>query len=678
MAGPGVALQSDFTAGEISPAMSARVDLTKYQKGCRLLRNFMVQAHGGAVKRAGFELLDILPGEAALLPFVFNYEQAYCLVFGEGWMRVAVHDGFVLDDQDNIYQTESPYTVQQARELSFAQSADVVYLAHRSVPPKKLKRLGHANWAFADIDFEPAIASPDSFTATAAGDNLNTPTTYHVTAINEDGKESNAKTATATAPASNNWNVDSYVDLTWSAVSGAVEYRLYKAIYNGRPGYIAVSSGTNFTDRNIQPSADEGVPTYRNPFTDNDYPGCVCIFQQRLVYASTNNRPQTIWMSKTGDYENFADYKPIADDSPIELTLASNEVSNFRWMVAIRSLIIGAGGIEWEINGEGGKAFSAKNARAVPQSYWGSALTSAVIIGNIILHVSSSGSQVRNLQYDFSSDSYGGTDLSILASHLFERNRIVDWTYQKNPDSIAWAVRDDGKLLGLTFQSEHQIAAWHRHDTDGLFRNVCAVPNGFNHSLFACVERDGAFYLERMADRHTEGDLPESSYLDCSLTYEGEPAEAVGNLDHLEGKEVGILADGAVMASRVVEGGQIDLDYPARRVIVGLPYAAELETMPVEVAGQGGSSVTLKKTVNSVNLELRDSSDIKCGPSFTKMDTVNFRVDEPYGTPTRLFSGIKSVTMPSLAENIRTVCIASRNPLPCTVLALAARVKVNA
>ena len=103
--------------------------------------------------------------------------------------------------------------------------------------------------------------------------------------------------------------------------------------------------------------------------------------------------------------------------------------------------------------------------------------------------------RANTLQYEFAADSYSGMDLSIMAAHLLEKERIIDWAYQKNPDSIIWAVRSDGALLGLTYQAEHQISAWHRHDTQGKFKAVCSIPNGFEHSLFAVVERDGAHYL---------------------------------------------------------------------------------------------------------------------------------------------------------------------------------------
>ena len=138
----------------------ARVDLAKYGKGCRTLRNFLVQPHGGAVKRPGFELLDVLPGPCALVPFVFNQDQAYCLCFGEHWLRVATHDGFILGQDGQPYQIASPYTLAQARELSHAQSADVLFLACHGARPQRLKRLGHDHWEFEGMVFTAPLPPP--------------------------------------------------------------------------------------------------------------------------------------------------------------------------------------------------------------------------------------------------------------------------------------------------------------------------------------------------------------------------------------------------------------------------------------------------------------------------------------------------------------------------------------
>ena len=237
---PGSVLQGDFTAGELAPSLSARVDLSKYNKGCRTLTNFLVQAHGGAVKRPGFELLDALPGEAVLVPFVFSQEQAYCLVFGDKWLRVATPDGFILDANDDIYEITSPYTLEQAKQLSYVQSADVLFIAVHGVVPTKLKRLGHASWQFESMVFTSPIAAPANQAASFSGSDAVTPYTYYVTAVNGDGKESGLPAGVGvTGPSSNNWPATSSVTVSWSAVTGAVEYRIYKTSYGGRPGYVA-------------------------------------------------------------------------------------------------------------------------------------------------------------------------------------------------------------------------------------------------------------------------------------------------------------------------------------------------------------------------------------------------------------------------------------------------------
>ena len=803
----GTMLQCDFTSGELSPALLARVDLAKYAKGCRTERNFISRAQGGAAKRPGFEFLGEVPGDAVLVPFVFNTEQAYCLVFGNKWMRVAQHDGFVLQN-GSPYQIATPYTLEQAKRMSYTQSADVLFIACHGVAPQKLQRYGHTDWRWEEMDFSAPFDAPtwgegtserkgvgyeltypigtaflmereeighsggegnapeyqytyvsvneDLYTEIAGaaerrgfvqafdryalhymsdpGDpdqgieptyrvipyvlfrpapgfdqtitihgagfingaldseganspaQLTTPYTYYVTAVDADGKESGLSVGVEIdGPASNNWQAGDRIDLFWNAVPGAVSYRVYKASFSGRPGYIASVGGTTFSDNNVAPSLSEGAPKYVDPFvledengnTVYDYPGAVCLFEQRLVFASTERRPQTIWMSKSGDYGNFAVYTPQADDSPIELTLASAEVSGTKWMVPLRSLIIGTTGVEWEISSSQG-AFTAKTAHAKQQSFWGSSLSRAMVVGNIILHVNNTGSQVRNLQYDFAADSYGGIDLSVMAPHLFEDATVIDWAYQKAPDSIIWAVRGDGLLLGLTFQNEHQVSAWHWHDTAGQFKAVCSTPYDTEYTLFALVARDGKHFLERMAKRYTPKNNELPIFLDSSLSLRGS-AGAVSGLTHLNGREVGVSANGVSLGTRVVSGGRVELGGTYTNITVGLLYTSDLETMPVEVAGQQGTSSTLKKYINAANVIMQDSGPVKVGVCAELGNFTHVRwQDVPM--PARggeLFTGMRKVVAPVVAENFVSVCLRSETPVPVTVLGIVSRIAVN-
>jgi hypothetical protein len=118
------------------------------------------------------------------------------------------------------------------------------------------------------------------------------------------------------------------------------------------------------------------------------------------------------------------------------------------------------------------------------------------------IYVQARGTKVRDFK-PVSADAYEGTDLTIFAAHLFDGYTLVDWDYAQNPHSIVWAVRSDGTLLGLTYIRDQAVWGWHRHDTDGVFENVCVVPEGNEDAVYFVVRRtiNGVTkrYIERMA-----------------------------------------------------------------------------------------------------------------------------------------------------------------------------------
>ena len=90
--------QPSFTAGELSPALWARVDLSKYASGCKTAVNLFIHPHGGASNRAGLEFVNELKttGVARTVAFQFNTSQSYILEFGEVYGRVYRDGGLVL------------------------------------------------------------------------------------------------------------------------------------------------------------------------------------------------------------------------------------------------------------------------------------------------------------------------------------------------------------------------------------------------------------------------------------------------------------------------------------------------------------------------------------------------------------------------------------------------------
>ncbi len=338
-------------------------------------------------------------------------------------------------------------------------------------------------------------------------------------------------------------------------------------------------------------------------------------------------------------------------------------------------LLVGTGDAELKMNGGETQAITPTSVQITPQSYRGSARLPALVVGNAVLYVQRQGNVVRDFVYSLEVDGYAGNNLTVLASHLLQGRRIVAWDYQQHPDTVVWAVRDDGILLGLTYMREHDLWAWHRHETQGAFESVSVVPDDQEDAMYVVVRRTvkgiERRFIERMEARWRGGDVAEAFFVDCGLSYRGEPVSTILGLDHLAGMEVAILADGSVLPrDTVAADGSLRLPRPASVVHVGLPYAAELQTMNIEPAAADGSTQGRGKRLARVVLKLLESTGVQAGCSADRLDELKFREDEAYGQATRPFTGSKPLSVES--GNGREVCVFVRqeNPLPVTLLAL--------
>ena len=90
---------TNFTAGELSPLMEARMDLAQYANGCRLLKNFLVHPQGGIYRRGGTKHVASVKTSSKktrLVPFEFSTTQAYILEFGENYIRFYKDQGQIV------------------------------------------------------------------------------------------------------------------------------------------------------------------------------------------------------------------------------------------------------------------------------------------------------------------------------------------------------------------------------------------------------------------------------------------------------------------------------------------------------------------------------------------------------------------------------------------------------
>ena len=152
--------------------------------------------------------------------------------------------------------------------------------------------------------------------------------------------------------------------------------------------------------------------------------------------------------------------------------------------------------------------------------------------------------------------------------------------------------------------------------------------------------------------------------------------DTIGNLSHLEGKTVSILADGAVMPQVVVASGQVTLQRASVLVHVGLPYESDLETLPMalqmEAFGQGRA-----KNVNEAFLRVYRSSGIFVGPDNDNLTEAKQRTTEPYGSPPGLKTDEIGVKLTPTWRQSGRIYVRQADPLPLTIVGLTLEVAIG-
>ncbi len=574
----------NFTGGETTPVLRSRYDLAKYKSTCRHLENFIPDLHGTLRRRSGTRFLEDLGGPAVLIPFEFSADpsQNYVLVVQAGKIRIAQDYGFVRGADGQPVQLAAPYTEAQLYDISFAQSGDIIYLAHIGHAVRKVMRTGHNAWQIKTVTFLSPIAAPSSVSVAFSGESGNYPLRYKVSAVNDNGEVSAARSGSAgNAKPPNDWLVGEHATVTWQAVPEATEYLIYRE-EAGYYGLVGVSALTTFRDEKYRADTSDTPSDRKNPFADGNNPSVVTFHQQRLILGGTAQRPQTWYASRTGAYEDFSKSRPLKDDDSLEFTLASGRIDVIQWAAAFGDLLIGTAGSEYKAAGSDQGAITPSSLNVREQSFWGSIRLRPLIIGNSVLHVQRQGSRVRDLFYSLERDGYAGNDLSVLAPHLFDGYFIRQWDYQQAPGSLVWAVRNDGLLLCMAYLKEHDIWGWSRFTTRGKVRSCAVTAGNMEDRLYLVVEREiqggPRWYLECKEPRwEARQGIENAFFVDSGLTYRdpARPTDTVSGLAHLEGESVVILADGSPLDNQIVENGKVRLPYAAGVIHVGLPYVSK-------------------------------------------------------------------------------------------------------
>lgn len=276
---------------------------------------------------------------------------------------------------------------------------------------------------------------------------------------------------------------------------------------------------------------------------------------------------------------------------------------------------------------------------------------------------------------------YGDGSSSSATSQVYADRGITSMTWAQEPFRTLWATRSDGLLIGLTYDKDQAVGAWHRHPMEnGAVLQVAGIPDPStgHKQVWMIVQREinGVVkkYIEYMLPPHepeTATDTDGFIYLDSSLSYSGAPVSSVSGLAHLEGETVSVWADGARHGDRVVASASISLDGEYSTVHVGKHSSSYIQTLPTLAGSSMGRGMGKRKTVSEIKVYFYDTIGGKAGETQALAEDLNIRTSESdMGQTPNMQTGYYETSIARTYNDTGQFFIIQDRPAPMDILAL--------
>ena len=431
--------------------------------------------------------------------------------------------------------------------------------------------------------------------------------------------------------------------------------------------------------------------------SDNGYPSAVSFHQDRLWWGGCTQYPNRADASNTGDYENMAPTEldgSVIDSDALSFTLNSNQVDAIVWMASDEwGMLVGTVGGEWCIAPSSQQqAITPTNVNAKQMGSYGSADMAPLRISKATFFLQRTGRKLREMTYQFMNSTFTAADISLVGEHLTESG-LKQMAVQLAPQQIIWVVRNDGFLVGVTYDKDQDICGWHDHVLGGfsdaaqtsapVVESVATIPApGIQRDeVWLSVKRyiNGAVVrtVEVMSKMWEDGDATATcNFLDCSA--ELIPSDlTVSGLSYLKGQTVGVLTDGAVHANCVVSGsGTITLQWTASLVQVGLPYTSTGQSLHIEAGGGEGPAQGKIRRIHRAVFSFFQSVGLTVGSNVKGVNSYpqTFRgASDPISQAVGLFSGIKRWSYEGTWSPDGMIFWSTSDPLPCNITQIMAQ-----
>lgn len=415
------------------------------------------------------------------------------------------------------------------------------------------------------------------------------------------------------------------------------------------------------------------------------FPSSTAIYEGRLWWAGKDR----IWGSVSDDYYNFDDATE-GDSGPINRSIGAGPVDRINWMLPLQRLILGAEGSIFSARSNSlDEPLTPTNFNLKDVSTQGARNVTAAKVDKSGVFVQRSGTRVMSTEYDSDSYDYGAGDLT---SHIPEigEPEIVKVAVQRQPETRIHCIRSDGTVAILIHDPAEQIKCWVEMDSvgaSGLIEDVVVLPGTIEDQVYYTVQRT----INGSTVRYHEKWAMESECVGGTLNRQADSfliwlggSSTITGLDHLDGAEVTVWADGTYRGEYIVAGGAIVITGgAATQAVVGLPYEATWKSSKLAYGvPDGATALCMSKRVSQLGVIARNihAQGLEYGPDFDTMDNLPL-IEKGYtvaSTAVRTAYDEPTFSFPGNWDTDARLCLRATAPKPATVLAAVIQLETNA
>ena len=416
------------------------------------------------------------------------------------------------------------------------------------------------------------------------------------------------------------------------------------------------------------------------------YPHSVAIYESRLCFGGTDTSPNTLWLSKTNDLNNFQ--TGVEANASMRLTINSNTIDEIRWLCPSSDLVIGTSSNEWTLgSGSDQLAVTPTQLNIKRKSNYGSNKLQGVLVNASVLFFMRQSTKLREWLDQNTRGVFLAADLASFAEQATEGG-ILQMAVQTQPETIIWMVRNDGQLIGLTYEKETKTFGWHRHTfTGATAESVTVLPTSSGEDCIYVILKkadDERCYVKMDArnwgtayateyfglDNYTTASKAVSSQ---SASFSAEELDQFAS-DTVKVKVNGVLqtgtytvgSDGSLTINSIKDASGANLANGTYTIVVGQAYTSTLAPLYAGLEFRSGSTRGSKIAVPQALIRFKDTLSAKVGQTETAADLNEVE----FLSASSLNSEDVPCYLSNANEYLQTVYVVQDEPQPCTVLGM--------